>query len=206
MTPKPIVKEALAQLGNRQSKILGLVLNRVNMKSARISQLLALLQFGRLFLPRRDSCERPEGHVERKNENLWRDNHALFDYRRGGFYRLPSRRKTLERGPFGDRDRRSLHRLDSKYRAAERPARVSLCRRVDFQSSFVGRADRRRRRGISPGGFRRRAADRRESGADHREQRQGHRGGVGVCQQEEKESADHQHLRGLRQIDQDSFL
>jgi len=33
MTPKPIVREALAQLGNRQSKILGLVLNRVNMKS-----------------------------------------------------------------------------------------------------------------------------------------------------------------------------
>ena len=33
MTPKPIVKEALAQLGNQQSKILGLVLNRVNMKS-----------------------------------------------------------------------------------------------------------------------------------------------------------------------------
>lgn len=33
MTPKPIVKDALAQLGNRQSKILGLVLNRVNMKS-----------------------------------------------------------------------------------------------------------------------------------------------------------------------------
>jgi len=32
MTPKPIVKDALAQLGNRQSKILGLVLNRVNMK------------------------------------------------------------------------------------------------------------------------------------------------------------------------------
>ena len=34
MTPKPIVKEALAQLGKRQSKILGLVLNRVDMKSA----------------------------------------------------------------------------------------------------------------------------------------------------------------------------
>jgi capsular exopolysaccharide synthesis family protein len=33
MTPKPIVREALAQLGNQQSKILGLVLNRVNMKS-----------------------------------------------------------------------------------------------------------------------------------------------------------------------------
>ena len=33
MTPKPIVKEALAQLGERQSKILGLVLNRVDMKS-----------------------------------------------------------------------------------------------------------------------------------------------------------------------------
>ena len=34
MTPKPIVKEALAQLGQRHSKILGLVLNRVDMKSA----------------------------------------------------------------------------------------------------------------------------------------------------------------------------
>ena len=34
MTPKPIVRDALAQLGKRQSKILGLVLNRVNMKSA----------------------------------------------------------------------------------------------------------------------------------------------------------------------------
>ncbi len=33
MTPKPIVRDALAQLGNRKSKILGLVLNRVNMKS-----------------------------------------------------------------------------------------------------------------------------------------------------------------------------
>jgi len=33
-TPKPIVKEALAQLGPRQSKILGLVLNRVDMKSS----------------------------------------------------------------------------------------------------------------------------------------------------------------------------
>lgn len=34
LTPKPIVKQALAQLGKRQSKILGLVLNRVDMKSA----------------------------------------------------------------------------------------------------------------------------------------------------------------------------
>jgi polysaccharide biosynthesis transport protein len=33
LTPKPIVKEALAQLGDRHSKILGLVLNRVDMKS-----------------------------------------------------------------------------------------------------------------------------------------------------------------------------
>ena len=33
MTPKPIVRDALAQLGNRQSKVLGLVLNRINMKS-----------------------------------------------------------------------------------------------------------------------------------------------------------------------------
>jgi capsular exopolysaccharide synthesis family protein len=32
-TPKPIVRDALAQLDNRKSKILGLVLNRVNMKS-----------------------------------------------------------------------------------------------------------------------------------------------------------------------------
>ena len=32
MTPKPIVKEAISQLGDRQSKMLGLVLNRVDMK------------------------------------------------------------------------------------------------------------------------------------------------------------------------------
>ena len=34
MTPTPIVKEALAQLSHRQSKILGVVLNRVDMRSA----------------------------------------------------------------------------------------------------------------------------------------------------------------------------
>jgi Mrp family chromosome partitioning ATPase len=33
-TPGPIVKAALAQLGARQSKFLGLVLNRVDMKSS----------------------------------------------------------------------------------------------------------------------------------------------------------------------------
>jgi len=32
MTPKPVVRKALAQLGNRQSTILGMVLNRVNME------------------------------------------------------------------------------------------------------------------------------------------------------------------------------
>ena len=33
LTPKPIVQAALAQLGDRHSKILGLVLNRVDLKS-----------------------------------------------------------------------------------------------------------------------------------------------------------------------------
>jgi Mrp family chromosome partitioning ATPase len=32
-TPKPIVKDALAQLSHKSSKILGMVLNRVDMKS-----------------------------------------------------------------------------------------------------------------------------------------------------------------------------
>ena len=120
-----------------------------------------------------------------------------------GFIGCHLAEKLLERGTFGDRDRRSLHRLDSKYRAAESPARVSYIVESIFNRHLLAELIDDCRRGISSGGFRRRAADRRESGADDREQRQGHRSGVGVCRQEEQESADHQHLGGLRQIDQD---
>jgi len=49
-------QDALAQLGNRQSKILGLVLNRVNMKSGEYRNII-IITIREIIFPRRDSCK-----------------------------------------------------------------------------------------------------------------------------------------------------